>query len=71
MEWAWLLQMISMLLAYGLGALLILFSCSWLIYKTFEYAIEGNGLRSFYCGVFLSLIIIAMFLKWGLRYGMD
>lgn len=63
MEWAWLLQMIAVLLAYGLGALLILFSCSWLFYKTFEYAMEGNGLRSSYCGAFFILIIVTMFLK--------
>lgn len=63
MEWAWLLLVIAMLIVYGLGALIILFSCGWLIYKTIVYARQGDSLRASYCGAFLALIIVAMFLK--------
>ena len=61
MEQAYLLLLSAMLMVYGLGALIILFSFCWLICKTIVYAKQGDGLRSGYCGIFLILLITAMF----------
>lgn len=43
-----------------LGALIILFSYCWLIYKTIDYIRKGDSERALYCVMFVLLMIGAM-----------